>query len=127
MSWPAARDVTTGWPSSQSRIVSHQPADETTLRPSNLLVVFQHDAGDAAVLDGQPLDAAAELQLAAQRAELAHQVLEDQPHAGGRPAEPFQKNAAEHDRELAPVHVVLAGRAVEHQRAEQHLHQQRLA
>ena len=70
---------------------------------------------------------AAQLQLAAERAKLPHQVLQDQPHAGRGPAKPFQEDAAEHDRELAPVHVVLAGRAVEHQRAEQHLDQQRIA
>ena len=87
VSWPGARDVTTGWPSSHSRIVSHQPADDSTLRAFELLVVLQHDARHAAVLDGQPLHAAAQLQLAAQRAKLPHEVLEDQPHARcGRPS-----------------------------------------
>ena len=126
VSWPGAREVTTGWPSSHSRIVSHQPADETTLRPSSSSSFSSTTPRHAAVLDRQPLHAAAQLQLAAERAKLPHQVLEDQPHARLRPAEPFQKDAAEHDRELAPIHVVLAGRAVEHQRAEQHLDQQRL-
>ncbi len=56
-----------------------------------------------------------------------HQVLEDQPHAGQRPGQPFQEDAAEHDAELPEVHVVLAGVAVEHQRAEEHLDQQRIA
>jgi hypothetical protein len=53
-------------------------------------------------------------------------VLENEPHAGGGPAEAFQKDAAEHDRELAPVHIVLARRAVKHQRAEKHLDQERV-
>ena len=46
--------------------------------------------------------------------------------AQGR-AKPSMKDAAEHDRELAEVHVVLARAAVEHQRAEQHVDQQRIA
>jgi hypothetical protein len=53
-------------------------------------------------------------------------VLQDQPHAGVGAAEAFHKNAAEHDRELAPVHVVLSGGAVEHERAKEHLDEQRL-
>ena len=38
-------------------------------------------------LDRDPLDAGAQPQFAAQLAELAHQVLEDQPHAGQRPGQ----------------------------------------
>ena len=83
-SWPGARASTTGWPSSHSRIVSHQPADESTLRPSSSSPFSSTTPRDAAVLDCNPLHAAAQLQLAAQRAELAHEVLEDQPHAGVR-------------------------------------------
>ncbi len=127
LSWPGRASVTTGWPSSQSRIVSHQPAEETTWRASSTSSFSRTTPRDAAVFDGEPLDAAAEFQLAAERAKLAHEMLEDQPHARGGPAEALQEDAAEHDRELAPIHVVLAGRAVEHQRAEEHFDQQRIA
>ena len=88
--------------------------------------VVQHDADGAAIFHANPADAAPQTQLAAQFAEAADQVLEDQPHAFERPGHPFQENAAEHDAELAPVHILLAGVAVPHQRAQQHFNQQRL-
>ena len=54
-------------------------------------------------------------------------MLENQPDAGHRPGQPLEKDAAEEDRELGEIHVVLARGAVKHQRAKQHLNQQRIA
>jgi len=56
-------------------MVSHQPADETTLRASNSSPIFQNYARDAAVLDRQPFYRASQLQFTAQRTKLSHKVL----------------------------------------------------
>ncbi len=80
----------------------------------------------AVVVDFQAFHAGPQPQFAAQVFELAHQLFENLPHAGQRPCETFEKDAAKHDRELAKVHVVLARPAVELQRAEEHVHQQRI-
>jgi hypothetical protein len=93
----------------------------------DLLAVVQHHARGAAVLDDDPVDAAAQSQFAAERPESFHQVPQDRPDAAERPREAFEENAAEHDAELAKGHVSLARVSVPHQRAQQHLDQQRVA
>src|SRR5437763_33397 len=72
------------------------------------------------------IHAGAELQLAAERSELADEIFEDQADSGVRTAHAFQVQRAEHDAKLAPVHVVLTGIAVPHSRAEQHFEEQRV-
>ena len=88
--------------------------------------VFQHDAVRPSILDADLRHAAPQPQFAAQLAELAHQPLQDQPHAGQRPGQPFEEDRAEHDAELAEVHVMLPRPAVKQHRAKEHLHQQRI-
>ena len=62
----------------------------------------------------------------AQLLELADQRLEDQSHAGQRPRQALHEDGAEHYGELPEIHISLAAAAVEQQRAEEHLDQQRI-
>src|SRR5439155_752119 len=70
--------------------------------------------------------AGAQLELAAERAKLTNEVFQYQANTGVRTAHAFQVKGSKHDAELAPIHVALAGVAVPHRGAEQHLDQQRV-
>ena len=78
------------------------------------LAPFEDDAGDSAVLHFQAFHAAAEAQFTAQFSELADQQSEDEANSSERSAESFEKDAAEHDGELPPIHIVFPGRTIEH-------------
>ncbi len=89
--------------------------------------VVEHDSRTSSDSAANPLHAGAQSQFAPQFLELADELLEDQPDARRRPAQPFQENAAKHDAELPEIHVVRAGAAVKQNRAEEHFDQQRIA
>ena len=112
--------VTTGWPSSQSRMVSNQPAEESmrlpvivspfcsltpTMRPSSTC----RRSTPVRSLSSPPRP----------RNFFTRCLRISRTPACGLPR-PSRKILRKHDRELAPVHVMLAGRAVEHERTEEH-------
>ena len=86
--------------------------------------VLQHDAADLIALGGNPPHARTKPKFAAQAFELAHQLLQYQPHAGRRSSQTLQEDRAEHDGKLAEIHVPLAGAAVIEQGAKNHLGQE---
>ena len=88
--------------------------------------VIEDDADGAAVIDMDFGDAAAELQFAAEAAEFADEVFEDQADPFVGSGESFEVAGAKHDAELAVVHVIFAGVAVPHQGAEDHFAEQRV-
>lgn len=90
------------------------------------LAAFEFDAGDFAVFREDAFHSRTQSQFAAKLAVLLNHLPHDEPHAFVRPSEAFQENRLEHDHELREVHVVSGGAAVEHQWAEDHVHEQRV-
>ena len=107
------------------RRVSKRPADERNPFALQLSAIVKLHIGRVFLVDVNGFDPAAKFQLSAQRAKSFNQILQDQPHAFVRASKTFEENAAEHDAELAPGHVVFRRVSVPHQRAENHLDQQR--
>ncbi len=95
------------------RVSSSEPSSSTTFSTAPSLTAIRPTA-------------ARKPQLAAVLLEPADQHLQDRLDAGQRPGEPFQEDRAEEDAELVEVDVVLLRAAVEQDRAEDHLDQQRI-
>ena len=91
------------------------------------VAVVQSDSRRAAIVDVDLRNPRPQPQFASQGFEPPYERLENQPHAGIGAGQAFAIDAAKHDRKLREVHVVLSRAAVIHQRAEQHLDQQRVA
>ena len=123
-SWPGGGAASVASPAQPHRL--HKPGRGEDVPGLQLFAVVQHDSHRPTVFDLNPADAGPQPQFAAQAAKPSHEVAEDQPHAGQRAGKSLQENAAEHDAELAEIHVVLARAAVPHQRTEEHLAQQRI-
>ena len=87
--------------------------------------VFELHCGDLLVLDVELRHSAAEFELTSEFTEAPDEILQYQSHPFVRPGKAFQKDTSEHDAELPPVHIVLLGIAVPHQRAEDHFDQER--
>ena len=85
--------------------------------------VIENDADGAAVVHGDLFDTVPQQQFAAEFLVVANERFEDPADAVQRTCKPLPEDALEHDAELAEVHVVGAGAAVEHQRAQEHVDQ----
>ena len=112
---------------SHIRIVSHQPAEERILRadraePSSSTI--SRTSPPSTVIRCTPARSRNSPPSSLNRCTSFLRIIR-MPR--DRPGEPLLKNAAEQNTELAKLHVPLARAAVEHDRAKQHLDQQRIA
>ena len=89
--------------------------------------IIQKYRGRSPVALANLLNPRTKFQMPAQRFEVLHQPLQDESNPVERPTESFVENALEHNHELAEIHISRRRAAVKHQRAEQHVDQQRVA
>ena len=89
----------------------------------DLASVVEYDAHSPPGVNPDLAHPVAELEVSTERLEVPRERLEDLADSRQRSRETLLEDRFEHDAELAEVHVARLGTAVEHQRAEQHIHE----